>query len=65
MKNQLELITDRASQLVIEKGINAMEAFELALKESTDLMYSLMDGSNLSKRGELACNELLNRYNAK
>lgn len=60
----LEFLINRASEIVIEKGIDAMDAMKLAIEENNKLMYSLVDGSRLNERGTVAMNHLAEKtYN--
>ena len=64
MKNLLSKATEeRALNLIIEKGLNPLDAVKQALTEEMELMNSMFNatGSNLSERGQLVCDKMMNR----
>jgi hypothetical protein len=64
MKNLLSKSTEkRALDLIIEKGLNPLDAVKQALAEEMELINSMFNatGNKLSERGQLVCDRMMNR----
>jgi hypothetical protein len=64
MENFLNKSTEkRALDLIIEKGLNPLDAVKQALTEEMELINSMFNatGNKLSERGQLVCDRMMNR----
>lgn len=65
MENLLNKSTEeRALNLIIENGLNPLDAIKQALKEEMDLINDMFNpvGNGLSKKGDDVCERMMNRF---
>ena len=65
MKNLLNKSTEeRALSLIIENGLNPLEAVKQALKEEIELVNDMFNpiGNGLSEKGNDVCERMMNRF---